>query len=116
MMYLRTAPGAGSQSSCMALWVTSVILNSPDGGIGTTEKRERYKKKNRQTNDENQIDVLNIPAEGKKALVPPTGHPPLRERFTGEIAEQGEDGNSVGRVGTKFLQLDVSNCSFHTHL
>lgn len=80
------------------------------------EGRDTNKKNNRQTNDENQIDVLNIPAEGKKALVPPTGHPPIRERFTGEIAEQGEDGNSVGCVGTKFLQLDVSNCSFHTHL
>ncbi len=114
MMYLRTAPGAGSQSSCMVLWVMSVILNSPDRGIGTTEKREIQK--NRQTNDENQKDVLNIPAEGKKALVPPTGHPLIRERFTGEIAELGEDENAVGRVGTKFLQLDVSNCSFHTHL
>lgn len=115
-MYLRTAPGEASQSSCMVLWVTSIILNSPDGGRGTIERGE-IQKKNKKTDKRWESDTLqNIPAEGKKALLPPTGHPLISERVTGVIAVQGEDGNTVGRVGTKFLQLDISNCSFHTHL
>lgn len=117
MTYLRTAPGEASQSSCIVLWVISVILNSPDGGRGTKKMGEIQQKQKKQTNKRWECDSLrNIPAEGKKALVPPTGHPLISERATGVIAVQGEDGNAVGRVGTKFLQLDISNSSFHTHL
>lgn len=60
--------------------------------------------------------MLYVPAEGKKALVPPTGHPLISQRVTGGFAMEGDDRDGVGCVGTKFLQLHLSDLSFHTHL